>query len=789
MEYQSITSASNCPYPNHNVAPDKKNRDWCMQYAKAAYYDFNFAYLKGIFSSNGGDYEKFRMYAIGKQAISQYKKWLGVDQQNNNTQLVVDWSVRAIVSGYRDRAISQLMKEEYNIIATPIDMLSKSEMDDRLNKLKAKLAVRQLAQQQNPELANHPMFQTSANEPQDLDELQMRIDSGEQFNRAKDAEMAIELGFYENDYHSWRKAIYEDLFDYGVAGYCEWLGDDNKAKFRRVNPDAVIINYCRDSTFKDLIHAGEEIDVSLMDLATVKDEDGNDLFTDEELTFFASSIAGKFGNPPGVSNRTTGFLKPYDKFKCKVFDIKFYTYNENVYRDTKDENGNVDFRKADYGRGKQSDKYKRKRIQYVYKCKWIVGTDKCYDWGMCYDQKRSNDKKKKAMTKLPYSFCAYNFYEMKAQSIMSKLIPYIDDYQLTMMKIQNWKNRSVPSGWWINLDALENVALNKGGQNMTPRQVLDMFFETGVLVGRTMTADGQPMFQNTQPIISVSNSVMQELVGYYNDLTQTLNTIKEMVGFNDITSGNPNPKTLVPGYDIANEATLNSLYPLAQAEEYLTLNLAEDVLCRMKQGIKKGMEGGFAPYKGALGSNTLKFIEFDEDMSLRDYGVMLEKGTTEQEKMWILQQLNADIQNGFLDVSDAILIIETHNAKQALQILSYRVKKAKQDASQQELQKIQQNNQGQAQMQQMTQQAQQAQLQMELQSKERMKQLEVQGEIMKKKIEMETQLQVAQLKANADLQVAGENKEGKITSTILAGHASVTKQQLANEKAESKATS
>lgn len=578
MQYQQLTATSQFAFPSHDISPDKKTGDWCMAYAKAAYWDWSFAYLKGVFSSNGGDYEKFRMYALGKQSISQYKKWLGVDQQNNNTQLVVDWSVRAIVSGYRDKAISQLMKEEYNIIATPIDMLSKSDMDKYLNKLKAKLAVKQILQQQSPEMATHPIVAPAPNEPEDMEELQMRIDSGEQFNRAKDAEMAIELGFYENEYRSKRRAWYEDLFDYGVAGYCEWLGDDNKAKFRRVNPDAVIINYCRDSTFSDLIHAGEEIDVSLVDLATVTDKDGNAVFTDEELTFFASSIAGKYGNPPGVSNRTTGFLKPYDKFKCKVFDIKFYTYNDSVFKDTKDENGNPDFRKADYGRGKQSDKYKRKRIQYVYKCKWIVGTDKCYDWGMDYDQKRSADGKKKAKTKLPYTFCAYNFYEMKCQSIMSKLIPYIDDYQLTMMKIQNWKNRSIPSGWWINLDALENVALNKGGKNMEPHELLKMFTETGIMVGRTTGADGQPLFQNTQPIIPISNSVMAELAGFYNDLMQTIATIEKMVGFNDITNGNPNPKTLVPGYDIANQSTLNYLYPLAQAEEYLTLSLAEDVL-------------------------------------------------------------------------------------------------------------------------------------------------------------------------------------------------------------------
>lgn len=275
---------------------------------------------------------------------------------------------------------------------------------------------------------------------------------------------------------------------------------------------------------------------------------------------------------------------------------------------------------------------------------------------------------------------------------------------------------------------------------------------------------------------------MAELAGFYNDMLQTIQTIEKMVGFNDITTGNPNPKTLVPGYEIANQSTINSLYPLAQAEEYLTLNLGDDVLCRMKQGIKKGGVSGYAPYKGALGGNTLKFIELDENMSLRDYGIMLEKGTTEQEKLWILQQLNADIDNEFLDSSDAILIIETHNAKQALQILSYRVKKSKQNASQQKMQEIQAQNQGLQQQAAITTQAAQQQLESELASKERIAQMTIQGDITKKQLEVQSQERVALYKGNIDVQVASEQKDGKVASTILAGHASIAKQSLANEK-------
>lgn len=779
MNYQDLTSGSQYPYPNHNLPPDKKNKDWCMQYAQAAYYDWSYSYPKGVFASNGGDYEKNRMYAIGKQPISQYKKMLGIDQENNNTWLSVDWNVRAVVSGYRDKAISRLMKEDYDIVATPVDMLAKSEEDMYYAKLKAKLAVRQLAQQQNPDLLGHPLLALQSNEPLDMEELEMRMQMGEQFNRSRDAELAIELAFYENAYKAWRRSIYEDLFDYGVAGSKDWLGDDNKAKFRRVNPENVIISYCKDATFSDLIHAGELISVSLVELATLTDAEGNRLFDDKELQEFAGSIAGKWGNPRQMG-LGTGWLKPYDKFKCKVLDIEFYTYNDSVYMNKKDENGNTDFRKImDTNRGKKSDKYIRKKIQYVYKCKWILGTDKCYDWGMAYDQKRSVDGKFKSKTKLSYTFCAYNFYEMKAQSFMERLIPYLDDYQLTIYKIQNFKNRAVPSGWWIDLDALESVALNKGGANMQPKELLQMFFETGVLVGRSKDEAGNPQSPNWKPVIPIENTAASELAMFYQDLVNTVMTIEKMTGYNDITSGNPNPKTLVPGYQLANESTNDALYPMAFAEETISLQLAENTLMRMQQGIKKSDISGYAL---ALNSNTLRFISVNPDISLRDYGIRLEKKTTNDEKMWLLQQMQNDIANGFLDTSDAVMLVNTKNVKQAQMIWAYRVKKAKERLQAEKMAQIQAQNEGTQQAAMIAQQGAMQQKQMEYQFELEKENLRIQGEIEKERIRIESQERIALQNNQTKLMVANDTNDAKESASSIAAQGSIAKQQIANQK-------
>ena len=782
MKYTN-ESGTTYPYPENNIDPSKKDGEWCMAYAKAAWNDWNFSYPKGVFYNNNGDYQKYRLYALGKQPITQYKKQLGVDDQTNNTWLSVDWSVRNIISGYRDKAISRLMKQTHGIVATPIDMTAKAELDTYYAEMKSKLAIKQLMEQTNQELANHPLISLESGDPMDIEELEMRVSMGEQFNRSKDAELAIELGMYENNYKSIRLQWLKDFFDVGVAGYFEWLGEDNKPKVRAVDPNNCGTSYTEDPYFRDIVHAWEAKDVSLIELATVKNEDGTSVFTEEELQEFASSVAGKWGNP-FTYNVGVNWLTSFNKFKCKVVEIYFYTYNTQQYTMRVGEDGGLIVKQEKELRGgKGNPKYPRKRIQYVYKCKWIVGTDKCYDYGMCYDQKRSPDAKKKAMTKLPYKFASFNFYKMRAQGFMERLVPLLDSYQLTVYKIQNFKNRAVPSGWWIDLNALESVALNKGGKNMTPKELLQMFFETGVLVGRSEKENGEPRSQNWKPVIPIENTAASELAMFYQDLVMTIQEIERVVGFNDITAGNPNPKTLVPGYEIANNSTKNSIFPIAQAEEYLTLCLAEDILCRTQQGLRKGGVSGYAP---ALNSSVLKFIELSGDMALREYGIILEKQIDEGQRMLLLQAMQPDIANGYLSSVDAALLVQTRNLKQAMTMWGYKVKKEKERQSQQKLAELQMQNQGAVQSAELAQQVAMQQKQMEYQFQMAMKKMQFEYELQMKQMELQSKEKQNTETNLTKLQVGADQSTAKVVGHQIASASEIEKAHIAGEKAKEK---
>jgi len=692
-------------YPPHDIDPKKKDKAWGLQYAKACWYDWNYTIPRTVFYNAADKYEELRLYAIGKQPINKYKKLMGVDEQTNQTYLNLDWTVRPFIAQKRDVAISKMLLQGHSVIATPIDPTAKAELDQFFAEAKAKIAMRQVAQQTNPELAQHPLLQPNAGEPMDWEEMQMRVDFGEQFNRAKDAEEAIQLGFYENDLELFEQKIYEDLFDLGVAGYKEWLGDDNKPKFRNVNPEAVVTNYCKWKNFKDLIHAGEVIDVSLIDLATMENEDGTTTFTQEEIESMKNAVAGKWSNPSMVG-RSTNYFKGYDKFKVKVLDLEFFSYNILNFKEWKDKRGNTRFKFNDAlpdKRDNDKTKYDQRRVKVVYCIKWVVGTDYAYDFHLKQDMKRSVDPKKKAETSLSYRFIAPNFYEMRALGMMERLMPLIDEYQIDIYKIQNISNRIVPNGWWIDLDALENVALNKGGENMKPLDLIQMFMETGVLVGRSQGVMGDNV--NYKPIIPIQNSIASEIVALFQKMQITMNQIQAMIGLNDITDAStPSPKLLNGVATMMDQGTNNSLYPMILAKKYLMTQLANDVLIRIQQGLRKGGVSGYAP---ALNSNTLKFMEISSALSLRDYGIMLDEKPTDEQKQMLMQQLQFDIQNGFLDTSDAFYIINVYNVKQAQQILSYRAKRNKQEMEQAKQAAAMQQQQAQAQQTMMAGQAQQ----------------------------------------------------------------------------------
>jgi hypothetical protein len=458
-----------------------------------------------------------------------------------------------------------------------------------------------------------------------------------------------------------------------------------------VNVEAVVTSQSRYADFHDLEHAGEIADVSLVHLATVMDKDGNRKFTDEDLDSLKDNVAGKWANA-SLIGRSTNYFKGFDKWKVKVLELEFFSWNDYYYNMWVNGKGNLEFEWKTAPQSAQGKrKYKGKRIKVVYRVKWIIGTDYVYDFELAEDMKRSNDPKKKAETKLGYTFYAPNFYEMRTLSMMERLIPLADEYQMLCMRIQNMQARSIPDGFWIDLDALESAALSKGGKVLTTMQLLQMFYDTGILAGRTHDLMNNNV--NFKPVLPLMNDNSDKQLKMAQGLVSIIQQMEGLIGFNDATAGSTiNPKTLNGAVQQMDQTTNNALFPLQFAEKFLFEHLANDMLIRMQQAVKKGGVSGYAP---ALGSNTLKFMEISPAIGAREYGILLEEKTTDDQKQILIQQMGVDQQNGFIDSSDVLYIMNTYNVKQAQEMLAYKVKKNKQamEASKQQSEQGQQQSQ------------------------------------------------------------------------------------------------
>jgi hypothetical protein len=228
-------------------------------------------------------------------------------------------------------------------------------------------------------------------------------------------------------------------------------------------------------------------------------------------------------------------------------------------------------------------------------------------------------------------------------------------------------------------------------------------------------------------------------------------------------------------------STNDALYPMQFAENYLTECLAADVLCRMQQGVKKGSVEGFAPYEGALNKNTLTFIKVSPSIATRDYGIMLQDKTTDEQKIWLLQQMQQDIANGYLDASDAVTLINSHNPKQAQQIWAYKVKKNKEIAQQNELAKIEANNRGASEAAMMAAELQGQQKQIEYDFELQKEEMRLMGELKKEEMRLQAQLAMKQLEMGVKQQMNTETAQSKMFVQDNASQAKVLSQQISSQ--------
>ena len=732
-------------YPNHNIDPSEKGKDWCLSYAKAAWSDYT-NHGTQSFHNNRGTYPKIKDYAQGNQSINKYKQLLNVDESDNESWFAIDWTVLPIVPKFRRIALGKLSKSEYNITATPIDALAQSDIEMYYKNTKAKMDLRNMAAKSIPGIEEFSALKAKPKDPQNDEELEMHMAYTYKHNASIEMEQGIDLIFHTNDMEEKRKQINECLFDFGVAGYKEFIDSNGAVKIRVINPGKLLISHCNKRDFSDKIHIGEITEMSIADL---KQRAGGQ-FNEKEYQDIADRHSGRQGDTKMFPSNKK-FYKHYDDRKILVLDMEFFSVDQMVHESRTDKRGNKRFGRAGYNSSnKKKNKFIRSSYKTVYKISWVVDSDYCFNFGLCTDMKRV--KSNLMDTDLSYHLFSPDFHNMKPLGIMEQLIPIADQIQISWYRLQNTINQARPKGIMIELGALEDIPLGAGGQQMKPMDVIDLFNKTGTLVYRKNDIGGKQT--NYKPIEELENGLGRDAMTYYQVIQNNIEMIRQITGLNEFTDGStPDARSLTTTAKLAAQATNNALAHIEQGERRLLERLASAVIVRLQDSVKKKPIEG---YIRSLGENTMDFFKMTNTVSKHEFGVKIEDRPTEEQKARLMQILQASVAQGQVDFEDAVFIEQITNLKQAQQVLAYRIKKKREEAQQQAMQQQQQNGQIQMQSAQSAEQSKQQTLQMEMQAKMEMEKL---------KAELQSQLQKE--KYQFELELAGMREQGSSERSLM----------------------
>jgi hypothetical protein len=500
----------------------------------------------------------------------------------------------------------------------------------------------------------------------------------------------------------------------------------------------MVMSYTTNPSFKDVQYMGEVVEMTISDLKELAGEQ----ISAEQYEMIAEKYTNKLGNPTLVKNTGFNQTRNYDGFRISVLDIEFYSVNSMILEERVNSKGNIVVGRASKVKGNRKDKkYSKTDYKVVYQGKWIVDSDVFFDCKLATNMKRA--KSDLTNTSLSFHVVAPNIYQMVTYSLGSQMKAIADQIQLAWYKLQNVMLRARPRGIMIEIGALESVPIGKGGKALKPMEIIDLYNQTGNLVYRRLSEEGSA--SNYKPIEELDNGIGNEAVQYFNIITNNIQLLRDILGFNEITDGStPDPRTLNGVAKYASESTNNSLDFIKRAERELLEKLCYALTLRIQDSAENGTIEG---YIRALGSSSVQFFKLDPNTSAHECGLVISQKPTEFEKEKFAQRVNLAIQSGQITLADAIMLENLENMKYAEVMLAYKIKQNEEEKQKRAMEQQQMNGQIQQQSAQAAEAAKQQTLQMEIQLKSQYLQLEKQleGQLLAMKLQNEAMIEQGKL--------------------------------------------
>ena len=268
-------------------------------------------------------------------------------------------------------------------------------------------------------------------------------------------------------------------------------------------------------------------------------------------------------------------------------------------------------------------------------------------------------------------------YKGRIDSLVNRITGFADMIQLTHLKIQQVLSRVVPDGVFLDMDGLAEVDLGNG-TNYNPAEALNMYFQTGSVVGRSLTQDGDPN-RGKVPIQELQTgsggAKIQSLIQTYQYYLQM---IRDVTGLNEARDGSqPDKNALVGLQKLAAANSNTATRHLLQAMLYLTSRTCENIALRISDSLqfpftRTALEQSISRY------NVSTLDELSE-LNIHDFGIFLNLMPDEEEKAVLEQNIQIALKTQAINLEDAIDLREVSNIKLANQMLKERRKRKQAD--------------------------------------------------------------------------------------------------------------
>lgn len=657
-------------FPNHFINPQEKGEDWMYQMVSAIWGEWG-THSINSFEKGSTRYSLNKLYALGKQPNDIYKPMFEIAEDENSSYINLDYSPLPIIPKFKRITNNRFAKIDFTVTAEAIDPYALDEKSDYEAEERANIQVRRLLQDLG--LPADTLKTGELDQPHDEEELAIKMEFGYKHNQAIDIEKRIDAVFTHEKIKERLGIARDNGFDTGVYTLkVSTNPETGKIEIRNVDPSHMIVSPTSDPYFRDIWYAGETI---LMTVDKVRSEaEASGVHINEDmLEEVAKQNTGHNGNPSSFTS-SLGFAFPYDSCKVPVFDIEFLSCNSFWYEKRWDKaTGRPILGKVKKPGNRSDREYYNDKRTVVYRAKWIPGTRILFDYGLKSDVAVKRERNEWESL-LSYKIIAPEMNRMETSPIIENLIPIVDAICIAWYKLQNVIARARPKGIMIEVGALEQVNLGDGGEEsvaMRPIDILDMFNQTGMLVYRRISFDGQA--SNYKPIEELNNGLGTEAVEHFAVIDAYMQKIRDMIGFNDITDGStPDPKTLNGVASMAAEATNNALHQLYDAEQKLIEMVAEDVAIRVHDSIAYKED---SPYQYVVAPDTVKSIRENRDRIHRQFSIAIEYGSDKFEKERLQAHIDRALEAQQVNLADVIAVERCRNTKQAEQILAYRIKK------------------------------------------------------------------------------------------------------------------